>query len=52
MYIVNLMLEYIAILLSEVERSEVAFQMWSYKKVFWEYAANLQENTHAEVQYR
>ena len=27
--------------------SEAAFQRCSYKKMFWKYAANLQENTHA-----
>ena len=31
------------------ERTEVALQRCSYKKVFWNYAANLQVNTHAEV---
>ena len=29
---------------------EAAVQTCSLKKVFWKYAANLQENTHAEVQ--
>ena len=28
---------------------EAAIQRWSQEKVFWKYAANLQENTHAEV---
>ena len=28
---------------------EAAIQSCSLKKVFWKYAANLQENTHAEV---
>ena len=31
--------------------SEVPLQRNSFKKVFWKYAANLQENTHAEVQF-
>ena len=29
--------------------SEAVIQGGSYKKVFWKYAANLQENTHFEV---
>ena len=29
--------------------TEAAIQMCSYKKVFWKYAANLHEKTHAEV---
>ena len=32
--------------------SEAAAQMCSQEKVFWKYAANLQENTHAEVWYQ
>ena len=32
--------------------SEAALQSCSYKKVFWKYAANLQENTHAEVWFQ
>ena len=28
---------------------EAAIQRWSQEKVFWKHAANLQENTHAEV---
>ena len=30
-------------------RSEVALQRFFNEKLFWKYAANLQENTHAEV---
>ena len=30
-------------------RPVAAVQRCSYKKVFWRYAANLQEKTHAEV---
>ena len=29
--------------------TDAALQMCSYKMMFWKYAANLQENTHAEV---
>ena len=29
--------------------SEAALDRCSYKKLFWKYAENLQENTHAEV---
>ena len=29
--------------------TEVALHRCSYKKLFWKYAANLQENTHAKV---
>ena len=29
--------------------TEAAIHRGWYKKVFWKYAANLQENTHAEV---
>ena len=32
-----------------VTHSEVAFQEFSSEKVFWKYAANLPEDTHAEV---
>ena len=31
---------------------EAAVHKFSYKKMFWKYAANLQHNTHAEVQFR
>ena len=34
------------------EELEAATQRCSWEKVFWEYAANLQENTHAEVQFQ
>ena len=32
--------------------TEGATQRCSWEKVFWKYAANLQENTHAEVQFQ
>ena len=32
--------------------AEAAVQRCSYENVFWKYAANLQENTHAEVQFQ
>ena len=32
--------------------SEAASQRWSWEKVFWKYAANLQENNHAEVWFQ
>ena len=32
--------------------SEAALQRCSYKKLFWKYAANLQENAHAEVLFQ
>ena len=32
--------------------SEAALHRCSYKKVFWKYAANLQENSHAEVWFQ
>ena len=32
--------------------SEAATQRCSWEKVFWKYAANLQENTHAEVRFQ
>ena len=32
--------------------SEAAVQRCSYEKVFWKYAANLQENTHAKVWFQ
>ena len=32
--------------------SEVATHRCSYKKVFWKYAVNLKENTHAEVRFQ
>ena len=31
---------------------EAALLMCSYTKLFWKYAANLQENTHAEVRFQ
>ena len=31
---------------------ELALKRCSYEKVFWEYAANLQGNTHAEVRFQ
>ena len=31
--------------------TEAATQMCSREKVFWKYAASLQENTHAEVRF-
>ena len=34
--------------ISEILVSEAALQTCSLEKVFWKYAANLQENTHAE----
>ena len=33
----------------DVLSSEAIFRKCSYKRVFWKYAATLQENTHAEV---
>ena len=35
--------------LNKYRQSEAATQRCSMKKVFWKYAANLQENNHAEV---
>ena len=32
--------------------SEAAVRGCSEEKVFWKYAANLQENTHAEVRFK
>ena len=32
--------------------SEAAIQRYSYKKMFWKYAANLLEKTHAEVRFQ
>ena len=32
--------------------SEAALQRCFYKKLFWKYAANLQENTHVEVWFQ
>ena len=31
---------------------EAAIQRCSYEKVFWKYAENLQDNTHAEVWFQ
>ena len=33
-------------------KPEAATHMSSWEKVFWKYAANLQENIHAEVQFQ
>ena len=38
--------------ISAFESSEAVLQRCSYEKVFWKYAANLQENIHAEVQFQ
>ena len=35
-----------------VEINSRAIQMYSQEKMFWKYVANLQENTHAEVQFQ
>ena len=35
-----------------IESEEAAHQRCSYKNLFWKYAANLQENTHTEVQFQ
>ena len=32
--------------------SEAALPRYSYKKVFWKYTVNLQENTHTEVWFQ
>ena len=34
------------------QSTEAAIQRCSYEKVFWKYAANSQENTHAEVWFQ
>ena len=36
----------------KVLNTEVAVQRCSYEKVFWKYAANLEENTHAKVRFQ
>ena len=33
-------------------KSEAALHMYSYKKVFWKYESDLQDNTHAEVRFQ
>ena len=35
-----------------LQYSEAATQRCFKEKVFWKYAANLQENTHAEVRFQ
>ena len=35
-----------------IDHLEAATQRCSSEKVLWKYAANLQENTHAEVQFQ
>ena len=35
-----------------MESAEAATQRCSQEKVFWKYAANLQENTHAELWFQ
>ena len=32
--------------------TEVAIQRFSLEKLFWKYAANLQENTHIEMRFQ
>ena len=32
--------------------TEAVIQRCSYEKLFWKYAANLQENTHAELRFQ
>ena len=36
----------------EKQYAEAAIQRCSQEKVFWKYVANLQENTHAKVQFQ
>ena len=36
----------------QVEMTEAVAQKCSWQKVFWKYAANLQENTHAKVWFQ
>ena len=36
---------------SNMKGSNLALQRFSYEKVFWKYALDLQENTHAEMQF-
>ena len=36
----------------KIEKIEAATQRCSYEKKFWKYAENLNENTHAEVQFQ
>ena len=43
---ISLQIEY------SVFESEAALHRSCYKKVFWEYAADLLENTHAEVRFQ
>ena len=38
--------------LAQEQYSEAALQRCSEEKVFWKYAANLQENTHAEMWFQ
>ena len=40
-----------AVLRKMLDNKEVALQRCSWEKIFWKYAANLQENTHAEVRF-
>ena len=42
----------ILLIILENLTAEAAIQRCSYKKVFWKYAANLQENTHAKVWFQ
>ena len=39
-------------LVMEPKFSEAVLQMCSYEKVFWKYAADLQENIHAKVGFQ
>ena len=36
----------------KMQNAEAAFERCSYKKVFWNYAENLQENTHAKMWFQ
>ena len=42
----------ILLIILENLTAEAAIQRRSYKKVFWKYAANLQENTHVKVWFQ
>ena len=37
---------------SNYSDAEAATQRYSWEKMFWKYAANLQENTHAKVRFQ
>ena len=49
---IKIIIKFFYILFSISIQRQPTLQICSYNKEFWKYATNLQENTHAEVQFQ